>query len=202
MQRRTASVVLATIFTTVLSAALAACSGIPLSSIPRLLKLQNELLSMDPAEFMLAIQADARMTPPAGAAPVMHLVIKPAREGAFDVVDRQLPMRLITPATGAAGLASAPPQRRWLLYSFAPEAQADLARVQTTFKRIQAERSSSGGGSVAVGIAQEGVAVDDPAFAHTRWESWLRTSRKDGFFELWSGTVDALLKQAKAAQSR
>lgn len=166
------------------------------------MKLQNELLSMDPAEFMLAIQADARMTPPAGAAPVMHLVIKPAREGAFDVVDRQLPMQSDSASARALGLTSAAADRRWLIYSFAPEAQAELARIQTTFKRIQAERGSTGGGSVAVGIAQEGVAADDPKLAHTRWESWLRTSRKDGFYELWSGSIDTLLKRARAAQTR
>lgn len=184
-----------------LATTLAACSGIPLSSIPRLMKLQNDLLNMSPDEFMLAIQADARLTPPAGAAPVMHLVIKPARAGAFDVVERQLPMQL-TSTTGTPGLKVTPPNRRWLLYSFAPDAQAELARVQMHFKRLQAERGNSGGGSVAIGIAQEGVAVSDPVLADTRWESWLRTSRKDGFFELWSGTVEGLLKQARAAQAR
>jgi hypothetical protein len=53
---------------------------------------------------------------------------------------------------------------------------------------------------VSVGISQEGVAPTDPALANTRWESWLQTSRREGFFELWSGTVAALLEQAETAK--
>lgn len=36
-------------------AMLAACGGVPLRSIPRLMSLQTELLTANPAEFILAV---------------------------------------------------------------------------------------------------------------------------------------------------
>ena len=182
----------------VLAAMLAACSGIPLRSIPRLLQLQNELLNINPAEFMLAIQVDARMTPPPGAAPTLHLTIRPGQPDTFETIERSLPMVVGVAAAPALGLAPAPAGRRWLIYSFPPAAQDVLARIQARFKRLQAERRDQGGASLAVGIAQDGVATQDPTLAHTRWESWLQTSQKKGFFELWSGAIADLIKQAKA----
>ena len=38
---------------------LASCSGIPISSIPRLLQLSSQLLDINPAELRVAIQLDA-----------------------------------------------------------------------------------------------------------------------------------------------
>jgi hypothetical protein len=181
----------------VLAATLAGCGGIPLRSMPQLMALPGRLLDANPAEFMLAIQADARMTPPPGAVPVLHLAIRPREAGAFEPVELALPMRLAVSSDNADGLARVPAQRRWFLYSFPPESQAELVRVRDQFKRVQEQQKGKGGGSVSIGIAQEGVAARDPALADTRWESWLRTSRKDGFFELWSGTVAELLNQAK-----
>jgi hypothetical protein len=181
---------------------LAACSGIPLQSIPRLMKLPSELLNADPAEFMLAMQVDARMAPPPGAVPTLDIRILPREPDAFQAIERKLPMRMTVSSVPALGLAAAPADRRWLIYSFPPESQAELSRIQAYFKRIQAERKDKGGGSLAVGIAQEGVAAEDPALAHTRWDSWLRTSRQEGFFELWSGSIAELKKQAKNEAAR
>jgi hypothetical protein len=193
MKRAVACLVLATF--------VAACAGVPLRSMPRLMKLQNELLEMDPAEFMIAIQADVRATPPSGAAPMLHIAIQPAEPKAFDAVERKLPMRFHVASANSLGLASPPANRRWLIYSFPPQSQAELKRIQSDFKRIQAERRTNSGASLAVGIAQDGLAAAmDPALADTRWESWLQTSRRDGFFELWSGTIAALMKQAKTAK--
>jgi hypothetical protein len=189
-----------TIACLMLCAALAACSGIPLRALPRLLSLQDTLLQMNPAEFMLAIKADARMTPPPGAAPVMHLAIRPREAGSFDAVEKTLPMRFMVSAGDAGkaqGLAPAPVQRRWLIYSFPPESQTELARLQADFKRVQAQQQGKGGGSISVGIAQEGVAAKDPALAHTPWESWLQTSTREGFYKVWSGTIAELLKEAQ-----
>jgi hypothetical protein len=176
-------------------ATLVACAGVPLRSMPRLMSLQQELLNLNPAEFMLGIQADARLAPPPETVPTLSLAIRPTEPGAFDPIDRKLPMRFSVAAAGALGLAPPPAGRRWLIYSFPPESQAELSRIQGYFKRIQASRL---GGSVAVGIAQDGVAATNPALADTRWESWLQTSRREGFFELWSGTIASLMKQAKA----
>lgn len=178
-----------------LACGLAACGGIPLRSIPQLMALQGRLLDANPGDFMLAIQADARMSPPPGAVPVMHLAIRPREANAFEAVEKSLPMRLAVSSANAKGLAPVPAHRRWFIYSFTPESQAELRRIQDQFKRIQAEQKGKGGGSVSIGIAQEGVAARDPALADTRWESWLQTSRQDGFFELWSGTIADLLKR-------
>lgn len=178
-------------------ALITACSGIPLRSLPRLMKLQEQLLKANPAEFMLAVQVDARMTPPAGAAPVLEIAIRPAHAGAFEPIDKRLPMHVTTASVNALGLATPRADRRWLIYSFAPESQAELRRIQSEFKRVQALAADQRGGTVMMGISQAGLALRDPALASTRWESWLQTSRQDGFFELWSGTVADLLRQAK-----
>ena len=180
----------------ILALALSGCSGIPLRSLPKLVALQNELLDANPAEFALAIQMDARIKPPAGTVPELQLAIRPARPGAFEVVDRKLPMRLTVTPAGQMGLAPAGKGRHWLVFSLPPESQAELARIQAYFKRLQAEKAHNGGGSVSLGIAQEGLADPEPALANTRWESWLRTSLRQGFFELWAGTPGELRKRA------
>ena len=176
-------------------ALVAACSGIPLRSLPRLMKLQEQLLEANPAEFMLAVQVDARMTPPPGASPVLEIAIRPAQPGAFEPIDKRLPMRMTTASVNALGLATPRADRRWLIYSLAPESQAELQRIRSHIKRVQAQAGDKRGGTVAVGVSQAGLALRDPALAATRWESWLQTSREDGFFELWSGTLGDLLKQ-------
>jgi hypothetical protein len=206
--RRVASATTIVAISALAAALLGACSGVPLTSIPRLLRLSSQLLDANPAEFMVAIQLDARMAPAPGGVPVMETVIEPAVPGAFEVVNKKLPMRLVngqagtdTTALRSFGLQAAPTGRRWLIYSFTPESQAELVRIQTAIKRLQQDKQAGsgpgkGGGKITVGIAQEGIAASDPAFASTRWESWLQTRQSEGFYELWSGTVGALLKQA------
>lgn len=180
---------------------LAACSGIPLRSLPRLMKLQSELLEANPGEFMVAIEVDARMTPPAGAAPILQIDVRPAEVGAFEPIARKLPMRFTVATANSLGLATPPAHRRWLIYSLPPESQVELARIQAFFRQRSSDTSGKKGGTLSVGIAQEGVATNDPALAATRWESWLQVSHREGFFELWSGSVQELLQQAKAARA-
>ncbi len=182
---------------------LAACSGIPLRSMPKLMALQGRLLEADPAEFLFAVQVDARLVPPPGAVPALALAIRPAKPGAFAAVDEKLPMRMTVATANGLGLATPPANRRWLIYALTPESQAELARVQAWFRRLRAERGGGGeggarGGTMSVGIAQEGIAVAAPALADSRWESWLRVARADGFFALWSGTLAELRKLAKS----
>ena len=55
------------------AAALAACGGIPLTSLPRLAQLSGQLLEADPAQFMVALQVDARVVPPPGVVPLLHI---------------------------------------------------------------------------------------------------------------------------------
>jgi hypothetical protein len=185
--------------------ALSGCGGIPLRSIPRLIKLQDQLLTLNPAEFMVAIRADARMLPPAGGVPTLDITIQPKNAGDFEPVDKKIPMQLALSNGPALGLDRPPVGRRWLVYSFPAASQAELAAVQTSFKRIKAEndaKGNKGGGSITVGIAQENVATADTALDNSRWESWLQTSVNDGFFELWSGTVADIKAQAKKAKKQ
>jgi len=161
------------------------------------MKLPGELLEADPAEFMLAVQVDGRMVPPPDAVPTLDIRFQPREAQAAETIERKLPLRMTVSSIPALGLAAAPADRRWLIYSFPPASQAELSRLQAYFKRVKAEGKGKGGGTLSLGIAQEGLAADDPVLAHTRWESWLRMSRKDGFFELWSGTIAQLKKQAK-----
>lgn len=178
---------------------LAGCSGIPLTSLPRLMRLQENLLDADPAQFMLAIQADARLAPPPEAVPVMQIAIRLRVAGAFEPVDRALPMRYTAARTLPNGLRPAALGRQWLLYDFTPESQQALLKLQRDFKQRQAQRTEKSGGTLSIGIAQENVAAANPALAHTRWESWLQTSAREGFYELWSGTLGELLKRAANA---
>ncbi len=183
-------------------AMLPGCMGIPLRSLPRLVKLPEQLLTLNPAEFMLAIQTDTRMLPPTGAVPTLDITIRPKNVSDYAAVDKKIPMQLAVSNGVSLGLDSAPAGRRWLVYSFPVASQTELAALQTTFKRIKAENDAKGGkvgGNLTVGIAQQNVASADVTLDNSRWESWLQTSAKDGFFELWSGTVKDIKVQAKAA---
>lgn len=189
-------------------ALLGACSGIPVSSIERLLNLNAQLLDAKPAEFSIAIQLDARMTPPTGAVPVLEVLIAPKQTNGFQTLSKNIPFNLVNailPADAnalavSAGLQAAPNGRRWLIYNFAPASQAELIQIQSTIKKLMADRKASSGpgkdgGFITVGIAQDSMFGRDDAFANTRWESWLQTRKAEGFFELWSGTAGGLLKQ-------
>ena len=100
----------------------------------------------------------------------------------------------------ALGLDRADPGRRWLIYSFPASSQAELASIQTQFKRIKADndaKGNKGGGTFTVGISQDSMVLPDNKLDGTRWETWMQTDAKDGFFELWSGTVAQIKAQAK-----
>jgi hypothetical protein len=178
--------------------ALSACSGIPLSSVPRVLALRSDLLEANPAEIILAIQVDERIAPTRGAVPVLAIDIRPRDAGGFDPLEARMPMRMSS--MPPMGLPAAARGRHWLVYSLGPEAQAELVRTRTRFQQLRAERQGKSGGSVSIGIAQEGVAAASPKLAGSVWESWLQTSAPVGFFKLWSGTLDELQAQARAAK--
>lgn len=167
-----------------------ACGGIPLRSIPKLVNLQNDLLKSNPADFMLAVQTDDRMVPPPDAVPTLILKIEPTNPGAFVPMDKQLPMEFTIETAGTLGLSPPPAGRKWLIYRLSPASQTELSGIQQTFNTLKEENR---GATLGVGIAQDGIAAREPAFAGTLWDSWLQLSRKDGFFELWSGTIGDLL---------
>jgi hypothetical protein len=178
------------------SVLLTACGGIPIRSIPRLMNLQSELLTLNPAEFKLALQTDVQLVPIANTVPYLELSIKPEKAGGFEPYLRMLPMRFEA-STAPAGLSPAAKDRKWITYSLSPESQVELTALQARVKKLMADKSSNGGGSLAVGIHQDGLAPNDPRLANTRWDSWLQTDSKTGFFQLWSGTVDDLKAAAK-----
>jgi hypothetical protein len=174
---------------------LASCGGIPLRSIPRLLQLQGQLLEANPAEFMVAVQVDARLTPPPGAVPLLVIKVTPREPGAFQAIDKKLPLQLSVASGATQGLEPPPTGRRWLLYSMPSATQAELRHIQDTIKRAKA---GAHGGSLSLGVEQDSMAaaVTDPVLANTRWDTWLQTRQSDGFFEAWSGTPAQMKKAA------
>ena len=178
-------------------AALAACGGIPLRSLPRLMQLSGQMLDANPAHFMVALQVDARLTPPAGAVPYLLLKLTPKVAGAFEPVDKKLPLAMSSTGGATLGLDAPGPGRRWLVYSLPPATQAELQKVQAMVKLAQAQPGYQRGGSLAMGVEQNDLAVADPALARTRWSTWMQVKQSEGFFEVWSGTPEEILKAGK-----
>jgi hypothetical protein len=181
-------------------AALAACGGVPLRAIPRLVQMQNELLDTNPAEFMVALQVDARFVPPQGAVPLLIIKVLPNNPGAFEAVDKKLPLQVSVVSVATLGLAAPTAGRRWLIYSMPPTTQAEMQRIQAVIMRAKAMPNKQGAGSLSMGVAQESLAITEPALANTRWDTWLQTKQRDGFFEVWVGTpaqIQSLAAKAK-----
>ena len=178
--------------------AITACTGVPLRSVPRLMQLNLQLMDADPAQFMVALQVDARMVPPLGAVPLLHLKVAPRNAGGFEVIDKKLPLQLAVASISTHGLDAPGSGRRWLIYSLPATSQSDLKQIQTFIKTERAQAQPKGG-SFSVGVEQDSLIVRDPALSNTRWETWLQTAKQDGFFEVWSGTPAQLLKLATDA---
>jgi hypothetical protein len=175
---------------------LTACGGVPMRSLPHLMRLQSDLLASNPAEFLIALQVDARLVPPANAVPMLIIKLVPREPGAFEVIDKKLPLQVTLPAASTLGLESAPADRRWLIYSLPAITQMELLRIQQTIKLAKTLPNGRGGGSLSVGVEQDSLAVTTPALANTRWDTWMQTRQRDGFFEIWSGTPAQLLRMA------
>ncbi len=172
-----------------------ACTGVPLRSVPRLMQLNQQLMDANPVEVMVALQVDARMAPPMGAAPMLHLKVTPREVGAFEVIDKKLPLQLAVASTGTLGLSAPGNGRRWLIYSLPVASQTELKQVQNAIKAAR-NNPQPKGGSLSVGIEQDSLIIQDPALSSTRWETWLQAAQHEGFFEVWSGTPAQLLKMA------
>lgn len=185
-------------FCLMLSVALAGCSGIPLRSLPRLAQLSESLLEANPADFMVALQVDARLVPPPGAVPRLIVKLTPRDPTAFDPIDKKLPLQLAVVSSATLGLKAPPAGRRWLLYSMPPATQAEMRRVQALVRQAQAAPEKKRGGSLSVGVEQASLAVSDPALSRTRWDTWLQVRQSEGFFEVWSGTPEQLRRAAQA----
>lgn len=178
---------------------LSACGGVPLRSMPRLVQLPQVLLEANPAEFMVALQVDARLAPPPGAVPQLVLKLQPRHSGAFEPVDKTLPLQLAVVSSATLGLEAPPAGRRWLVYSLPPATQAQLRQVQATLRQAQAGPKEKSGGSLSVGVNQESLATPDPVLAQTRWDTWLQARQADGFFQVWTGSLAQLQKLGAGA---
>lgn len=181
------------------SLAIAACTGVPLRSVPRLMQLNQQLMDANPAEFMVALQVDVRMVPPVGAVPLLQLKITPREPGMFDVIDKKLPLQLAVASISTQGLDAPGAGRRWLIYSLPAASQAELKQIQTFIKTARTSAQPKGG-SLSVGVEQDSLITTDAALANTRWETWLQTAKQDGFYEVWSGTPAQLKKMATDAR--
>ena len=183
-----------------IGAALAACGGIPLRSLPRLARLSDQVLGADPAHFRIAIQVDARLVPPSGAVPRLVLKLAPKVAGAFEPVDKKLPLAMGSTGGPTLGLDAPGPGRRWLVYSLPPATQAELQRIQRMVRQAPAQPGYQRGGTLSLGVEQEELAVTAPALANTPWSTWMQVNPSEGFFEVWNGTPAEVLKAAAAAQ--
>lgn len=175
---------------------LAGCSGVPIRSLPRLMQMQSDVLGMQPAEFMVALQVDQRLVPPAGAVPLLVIKVVPREAGAFELVDKKLPLQVAVASQSTLGLDAPPAGRRWLIYSLPAATQAELRRIQGFIRQARALPNNRGGGSLSVGVEQDSLAVTEPALVNTRWETWMQTKQREGFFEVWTGTPAQLQKLA------
>lgn len=190
-----------------LAGALAACSGVPLGSVPRLMQLPNQLADADPAELRVALQLDQRLVPAPDAAPQLVLKLTPKDPRAYAPIDRKLPLQLATSTGALLGLEAPPPGRRWWVYSLPASSQAELVRIQALVKQARAQPAGPSqaqrGGTLSLGIAQDDLATRlttrDPSLAASRWATWMQVRRAEGFFEVWTGTL-AQVRDA-AAQS-
>ena len=187
------------IFSLVLAALLAACSGVPLRSLPRLMQMSGALLEASPVEVMVALQVDARLAPPASAVPMLIVKVTPREPGAFAPIDKKLPLQVAVASASTLGLDAPVLGRRWLIYSMPATTQAELQRIQTTIRQAKANGIA---GALGMGVEQESLAlaITDPVLAETRWETWLQMKKVDGFFEVWSGTPAQLQKLASKSK--
>jgi len=173
---------------------LGACAGVPLRSIPQLVQLQESIVQDSPADFALAIQVDKRMVVTPQASPVLILNVTSSEGSSVPAAELRLPMDLSF--TPVQGLPPAAAGRLWLIYTLPPDSQQQVLRVRERYRKaLSSERKA--GVSIGVGIEQDGLAATNPALAQTDWESWLRTARDRGFFELWSGTVGDVIKKTR-----
>lgn len=171
---------------------LLACSGVQLRSVPRLMKLSDQLLHANPADVMVALQVDDRLTPPTNEVPQLLIQVTPKDPKAYSPIDRKLPLQLTVADGGTLGLEAPPRHRRWLIYNLTPASQTELARIQAMIRQAQNQQGGEKkGGTLSLGIEQASMAqaVTDTALAQTRWETWFQASRAEGFFEVWSGTT-------------
>ncbi|MEZ5703085.1 MAG: hypothetical protein R3E42_15745 [Burkholderiaceae bacterium] len=157
------------------------------------MQLPEALLKANLGDFRVALNVDARVVPPSGAVPLLGVRLTPKVDGAFESVDKKLPLQLDSQTTKPASLPVARAGRHWLVYSLPPTTLAELSRIQTMVQQAQALPGYQKGGQLSVAIEQTRLALTDPQLADTRWETWLQAKADEGFFMVWSGTPAKIL---------
>jgi hypothetical protein len=180
-----------------LAGMLGGCGGIPLSSVPRLVQLNSQMAEANPAEFMVALQVDARLSPPPGAVPLLAIKVTPKDPKAFEAIDKKLPLQVSVTSAATLGLDAPTRGRRWLIYSLPPATQAEMQRIQALIRQAKSSKENAGG-TLSLGVEQDSLAaaVTDPSLSRSRWETWLQVKKAEGFFEVWSGTPEDIQKLA------
>ncbi|MFO1435252.1 MAG: hypothetical protein U1F34_02365 [Gammaproteobacteria bacterium] len=166
---------------------LSGCAGIPLSTMVRMARFDPKtLLSLDPAEFLVAINTDARVQSIASAPTTFELKITPRDPALWSPLERSVAMQAIA-VSSDLGLAPAPVGRRWLVFGFDAGAGAELRAIQQHFRSLQ--QRESGGGSIGLGIGQQWLAQNYSTLRDQEVETWLRLDAHEGFFKLWHGHI-------------
>ncbi|MDE3010089.1 MAG: hypothetical protein KGI67_04315 [Pseudomonadota bacterium] len=101
---------------------------------------------------------------------------------------------LTLPLIGAA----AGGERPWLLFGLGSLARERLHAAQMRVRELQASRGGHDRTQVSLQIEQQDLLPRDQTFAGTRWEAWLRSSREEGFYPIWTGTVRDLASESRA----
>lgn len=178
--------------------AVAACSGVPLRSIPQLVQLPKLMLDAQPNELRVALQVDKALVPPPGAVPVLVLKMEPkdTANSSWQRVDRRWPLQLEVRETAPLGLPAVAADRRWLIYSLGSTAQAELRQIQDQIKAAQRDPSKRSGGTISVGVEQSSLATDDPKLLKSKWNTYIQVSVNKGYLEIWNGTLEDLKRSA------
>lgn len=173
-------------------------AGIPASSLSRLIRLQDALADLDPGQLALAVLLDARIEPGPQAVPVLTLRVHPLSPGGFLPIDERLEMTRFSPATLPAGLEAAAGQLRWLLFVLDAPAQARFRRAQGRMRELAAEHRHGSEAQANLSIGPQALLPHDPGLAQSHWETWLRSDRREGFYPVWTGTVQELAEESRA----
>ncbi len=183
---------------TVGSAAQRALAGIPPRSLPRLIRLQDELAAVDPAQLQIAIQLDQDLIAATRSAPVLALSIHPVNPGGFIPIDELLPMQALHPPALPAGLAMPPAQRAWLLFGLGGPTQARLRALQERLRGILSRPSPHSDARVVLTVQQQALLPGDRGHQRSHWETWLQSAQPQGWYLIWSGTVQELAAESRA----
>lgn len=183
-ERRTALVALFAI-------ALAACSGVPMRTVAKLaIAGSDEILGAEASDLRVAIDVDARVKVKPGRAPVLDVVL------VADSGVRHSWAIMLEPdpvAASAHGLRTPRADRHWLTWRLPESGAREFREMQALLRPMIAKKEV---GSLQIKVRQDWIGDGWPTLRGDRIETWVRTRRADGFYELWSGRVGDAMERA------